>query len=150
MGPVPRGRDRRDRRRVLAMLALPWFVQLGRGPAGGRGPAPLAHLTSPAPKARPPVPEFLWPPFSLHPAREGTPPPLRTGERRPAPADRAGDGPAAPRELVHVREYLDNPQLRRIFLVSDLEDGSAQQQVASVVEQTTRFNFYKITISRGS
>jgi hypothetical protein len=50
---------------------------------------------------------------------------------------------------MHVREYLDNPQLRRIFLVSDLEDGSAQKQVASVVEQTTRFNFYKITISQG-
>ena len=98
----------------------PGSSSIGRGPAGGRGPAPLAHRPSPAPKARPLVSEFLWPPFSLHPVREGTPPPLGTGERRPAPADRAGDGPAAPRELVHVREYLDNPQLRRIFLVSDL------------------------------
>ena len=150
MGPVPRGRPGRDRRWcALAILAVPWFVHIGRGPAGGRGPAPLVHGPSPAPKARPLLSESLWPPFSLHPAREGTPPPLGTGERRPAPADRAGDSPAAPRELVHVREYLDNPQLRRIFLVSDLEDGSAQQQVASVVEQTTRFNFYKITISQG-
>ncbi len=83
-------------------------------------------------------------------------PPARVRPRRSGPGSaarrrrsRAGDRPAAPGELVHVREYLDNPQLRRIFLVSDLEDGSAQQQVASVVEQTTRFNFYKITISQG-
>ena len=46
-------------------------------------------------------------------------------------------------------EYLDNPELRRVFLVSDREDGSARQRVASVVERTTRFNFYKITISQG-
>ena len=50
---------------------------------------------------------------------------------------------------MHVREYLDNPQLRRIFLVSEREDGSAEQRVASVVEQTTRFNFYRITVSQG-
>ncbi len=50
---------------------------------------------------------------------------------------------------MHVREYLDHPQLRHIFLVSDPGDGSDEQRVASVVEQTTRFNFYKITISQG-
>ena len=36
-----------------------------------------------------------------------------------------------------------------MFLVSDVKDGSGQQQVASVVEQTTRFNYYKITIAQG-
>ena len=80
---------------VLAILPSPGSSTIGRGPAGDRGlppwRIPVARAEDPA--ARPRV---RWPPFSLHPAREGTPPPLGAGERRPAPADRAGDGPAAP------------------------------------------------------
>ena len=106
-------------------------------------------MAPPRPKARPILSEDRWPAFSTHTDPRGERRASRPGERRPSPADPAdGAGPARG-ELVHVREYLDNPQLRRIFLVSDLEDGSAEQRVASVVEQTTRFNFYKITISQG-
>ena len=54
----------------------------------------------------------------------------------------------APAEIEHARRYLDHPDLRHIFLVADI-DGTAQQQVASVVEQTTRFHYVKITIAQG-
>ena len=47
------------------------------------------------------------------------------------------------------RELLDNPNKRRFFLVKNGRDGNAEQQVASVVERTTRFNFCKITVSQG-
>jgi hypothetical protein len=53
------------------------------------------------------------------------------------------------RELEHVRKMLDSSNLHRFFLVRAGRDGTARQQVASVVEQTTHFNFYKITISHG-
>ena len=131
------------------MLALPWFLHIGRGPAGGRGPGLVAHARCRRRRPGRSVSEARWPAFSSHTAREGTAEP---GRARGTPPVAGGTGRrrgSAPDELVHVREYLDNPQLRRIFLVSDLEDGSAEQQVASVVEQTTRFNFYKITISQG-
>jgi hypothetical protein len=53
------------------------------------------------------------------------------------------------RDLQHVRKLLDSPNLRRFFLVRGGRDGTGRQQVASVVEQTTHFGFYKITISHG-
>jgi hypothetical protein len=56
---------------------------------------------------------------------------------------------AEPRDLEHVRKLLDSPQLRRFFLVRGGRDGKARQQVASVVQETTHFDFYKITIAHG-
>ena len=44
---------------------------------------------------------------------------------------------------------LDNPAERRFFLIKNGADGKAQQQVASVVERTTRFGFFKITVPQG-
>ena len=44
---------------------------------------------------------------------------------------------------------LDNPAERRFFLIKNGADEKAQQQVASVVERTTRFGFFKITVSQG-
>ena len=62
---------------------------------------------------------------------------------------RASDGLAAPGDLELARRMLDNPGQRRFFWIRDGADGKAQQQVASVVERTTRFGFFKITVSQG-
>ena len=43
--------------------------------------------------------------------------PSGSEERRPSQAQSADGAGSAQDELVDVREYLDNPQLRRIFLV---------------------------------
>ncbi len=51
--------------------------------------------------------------------------------------------------LEHYRQLLDNPNQRRLFRITDGGDGKALQQVASVLESTTRFGFYKITIAQG-
>jgi hypothetical protein len=59
------------------------------------------------------------------------------------------DRPALQKDLEVSRGLLDNPNKRRFFLVKNGHDGNAEQQVASIVERTTRFNFCKITVSQG-
>jgi hypothetical protein len=61
----------------------------------------------------------------------------------------SGDGHSAPGDLELARRMLDNPSERRFFFVKNGADGKAQQQVASIVERTTRFGFFKITVSQG-
>jgi hypothetical protein len=48
-----------------------------------------------------------------------------------------------------ARRMLDSPAERRLFVVKNGADGKIQQQVASVVERTSRFGFFKITVSQG-
>src|SRR5271157_336742 len=48
-----------------------------------------------------------------------------------------------------VRELLDDPHLRRVFLVADQIGQPAEQQVASVVERTSHRDYFKITVSQG-
>ncbi len=52
-------------------------------------------------------------------------------------------------EQARVRKLLDDPQLRRVFLVADHIVPSAERQVASVVERTTHRDYFKITVSQG-
>jgi hypothetical protein len=51
--------------------------------------------------------------------------------------------------LEQYRQLLDSPNLRRVFRITDGGDSGVLSQVASVVERTTRFRFFKITISQG-
>ena len=76
---------------------------------------------------------------------------MRTTLGRFAPAGSATERDRAglQADLAVSRELLDNPNKRRFFLVKNGRDGNAEQQVASVVERTTRFNFCKITVSQG-
>jgi hypothetical protein len=64
-------------------------------------------------------------------------------------ASLASDGHSAPVDLELARRMLDNPSDRRFFFVKNGADEKAQQQVASVVERTTRFGYFKITVSQG-
>ena len=135
---------------MAAMMTFTFRV----GPGAVRGQAgPQVAKTDPSSML--PVPsvdsplhaaESGWPLFVSHPNREGA-----SSQVEPKDHLQGDSHRATPRsgELEHVSQYLDNPDLRRIFLVSDVMDDSEQQQVASVVEQTTRFNFYKITIAQG-
>ena len=61
----------------------------------------------------------------------------------------AWDGQSAPVDLELARRMLDSPTERRFFLIKNGAEGKSQQQVASVVERTTRFGFFKITVSQG-
>jgi hypothetical protein len=132
---------------VMMMMAAPWFLSIRPGPAaGGRG---IAAIPKSIEKLRPALSATRWPHFTSQAIRDRTAGPDRAEERRPSAAEPAVDEGSARDELVHVREYLDNPQLRHIFLVTDPGDGSGEQRVADIVEQTTRFNYYKITISQG-
>ncbi len=56
---------------------------------------------------------------------------------------------SAPRDLEGVREYLDHPNLRRLFFVKNPHGEQTTQKVASIVERTTHHGFFKITISQG-
>jgi hypothetical protein len=131
---------------VLLALGSLWLLTIGRRPAGG--PASVAQI-EPQEGARPLVHTNRWPRFpKAQRPHEGPPEPAGSGGSRPLAVEAERDG-NAPDELSHVREYLDNPQLRRIFMVSDPGDGSVEQRVAKIVEETTQFNFYRITISQG-
>ncbi len=132
---------------VLIVIAVPWFLHAVRGPAG-RGEVPVVQV-GPVENVRPVVSKGRWPHFVPHPVLDRGSEPSGGGERRASEAEPVGGDGSAPGELSHVREYLDNPQLRRVFMVSDPGDGSAEQRVASIVEQTTQFNYYRITISQG-
>ncbi len=137
----------------LLIAAVMSFV-LRVGPGGPRGqadaqlaihdPSPMHQVSS----ADSPLhaPESGWPLFVSHPIREGASSQAEAKDRVQGDSHRAAP---ASGELEHVSQYLDNPDLRRIFLVANVMDDSEQKQVASVVEQTTRFNFYKITIAQG-
>jgi hypothetical protein len=134
---------------VLGMLAIPWVLRRD-GPGPVVGPAPSIRVPHPARVTARRVLEDHWPGFSKQKAaHEGATAPAGSGRSRETEADRAAGDGSAPDELVHVREYLDNPRLRHVFLVSDLGDGSAEQRVATIVEETTRFNYYKFTIAQG-
>jgi hypothetical protein len=54
-----------------------------------------------------------------------------------------------PVDLAVSRELLDRPNQRRFFVVQNGRDGNSEQQIASIVERTTRFKFCKITVSQG-
>jgi len=58
-------------------------------------------------------------------------------------------GSVPSRDLEYVRQFLDNPNPRRFFLVRNGHDGQAEQQVESVVDQSTHYGFFKITIPQG-
>jgi hypothetical protein len=53
------------------------------------------------------------------------------------------------RTIEELTRLLDHRNLRQIFVVSDSKDGSAQQRVASLVEQTTHFDYFTITVAQG-
>jgi hypothetical protein len=56
---------------------------------------------------------------------------------------------SAPRDQEGVRQYLDHPNLRRLFFVKNPRGGQTAQTVASIVKHTTSHGFFKITIAQG-
>jgi hypothetical protein len=52
-------------------------------------------------------------------------------------------------EMDRVRALLDDPRLRLTFFVTDQIDQPVVNHVATVVEQTTRLDYFKITIAQG-
>jgi hypothetical protein len=52
-------------------------------------------------------------------------------------------------EAALVHALLDDPRLRHTFFVTDQIDQPALSHVASVVEQTTRHDYFKITVAQG-
>ncbi len=65
-----------------------------------------------------------------------------------APVAEAGE-PLPNGDLEHVRRLLDDPSLKRYFVVRNGSRNNTEQQVASIVEHTTRVDFFKITVSQG-
>jgi hypothetical protein len=52
-------------------------------------------------------------------------------------------------EAARVRRLLDDPQLRRVFLITDRIETPAEPEVSSLVERTTHHDFFKITVAQG-
>jgi hypothetical protein len=140
---------------ILIALVIPWPFGLrllppGR-PQGHRNPVATDRRTSP-PSTSPVRPrdasQGREPSFISAISADDASRRVDAAGPRPGNPDEAGRDALATAEIEHARRYLDHPDLRHILMVADL-DGTAQQQVASVVEQTTRFNYVKITIAQG-
>jgi hypothetical protein len=58
----------------------------------------------------------------------------------------AGDEPADPNQVLAL---LDNPRLRHIFFVTDQIGEPSLPQVGALIEQSTRHDYFKITVSQG-
>lgn len=52
-------------------------------------------------------------------------------------------------DIEHVRQLLDNPNLKRFFRVQSGPKNDAEQVVANIVEHTTHIDFFKMTVSPG-
>ena len=52
-------------------------------------------------------------------------------------------------DMRRVRSLLEDQELKKVFLVTDQISEPAEAQVASIVEQTTHQNFYKISVAQG-
>ena len=84
-------------------------------------------------------------------AKQATCPASRRPGTRAGPQRDSGTGMKDDQgnEAARVRALLDDPRLRRTFFVTDQIDQPALNHVASVVEQTTRHDYFKITIAQG-
>jgi anti-sigma factor RsiW len=133
---------------ALTLTLTPWPPR--RAPdrsAGAPLPSTASHVGFPK-VPQPEAPEAQQPSSASRVLEAGASGERESGDRPAGQTPPAAEVRVAAGELEDVRQYLDNPHLRHCFLVSD-PDGTAQRKVASVVEQTTRFNYYKITISQG-
>lgn len=86
-------------------------------------------------------------------ANEVIPPPAFVAKPKAAdiaqarsPAARLAADPATP-GLAVVRRFIDNPSLHRVFSVSGSDD--VDRRIASVVAQTTRYNYLRLSIAQG-
>jgi hypothetical protein len=52
-------------------------------------------------------------------------------------------------ELLRARALLDDPSLRHVFLVTDVIGDPAWEQLSTVLKQSTRHDYYRITVSQG-
>jgi hypothetical protein len=110
--------------------------------AGGRtepGPANFAVKGDRAASTLTPVPaSTLGPALALRPRGEAL---KRTEVEVSHPAG----------ESETIREMLDNPHLRRVFIVTDVIGGEARSQVEDLVQTTprTEASFAKIIVSQG-
>ncbi len=130
---------------LMVSLMMPWMLPRPdhRGAPEPKG----AHLADLATHKAPPGPsDPRWPAFAHPRIEQGRAAQPRYNRPTPAPVESTGAGRD---ELAHVREYLEHPGLRQVFLVTDPGDGSDERRVASIVEETTRYNFYKITVAQG-
>jgi hypothetical protein len=138
---------------VAMVLTISQAIRIRGHRDAGHEPRETVALLKVSPTTSTTIPELGAPeqqPISSRSiVSEGAPGELVAGD--PSHRDSGGkqEEPRTSNGVEHVRDYLDNPNLRRIFLVTDTGDGTAQHKVASVVEQTTRLDFYKITICQG-
>jgi len=52
-------------------------------------------------------------------------------------------------EAPQARGLLDDPSLRQVFMVTDVIDDPSWEQLTTVLKQSTRHDYYRITVSQG-
>ena len=52
-------------------------------------------------------------------------------------------------DVLQTRGLLDDPSLRQVFMVTDVIDDPSWEQLTTVLKQSTRHDYYRITVSQG-
>jgi anti-sigma factor RsiW len=134
---------------VLAILAD--RAEKSRGPGRPAAPGPLASRAQDRAgrAAESPVGEAAGPrPPAPLPGEADAERMTRHEGASPAPADTPAADVAAT-DVERVRRLLDDPALQSCFLVTDRLDRPGEAEVASLVERTSRRDFFKITVAQG-
>ncbi|QEH32851.1 hypothetical protein OJF2_13360 [Aquisphaera giovannonii] len=128
-----------------AALAVAWALRPGPSPRMP-APGPVLPTSPPAPAVASSSPAGASP--AAGPPRVGAP----TAAPAPEPATGVRDVAAIaefPADRERLRELMDDPSLRRAFLITDRIGGQAESRVASLVEKAAHRDFYKVTVSQG-
>ncbi|WP_165219149.1 anti-sigma factor family protein [Aquisphaera insulae] len=112
----------------------PWRRQMRPIPAG-------IEAASIAPAGGPPT---IPAPISAAPIAKALPS-ARSGEA----VARAVPALESPLDRERLRSVMDDLSLRRVFLITDRIGGEAEARVESLVEQSSRRDYFKVTISQG-
>lgn len=141
---------------AAAALLLAWLPLHQAGPAVALRPGAIPGVLKPIP--HPEAPSIVDASAKDSPVVADRDPTRGDGSSIPAGRTDVPAGVAEPRlanvdgddaETARVHRLLDDPQLHRVFLVTDRVDRSLEPEVASLVERTTRQDYLKFTVAQG-
>lgn len=133
---------------ILVLLLLPyWLVRRPHQPLSRRGErstiAAANPVETPAPGPGPSLAVNLAVDSPSADQPHPVPGPALGGAFRADSRDSGGP------DLLRARALLDDPSLRHVFLVTDVIEEPAREQLSAVLGQTTRLDYFRFTVSQG-
>ena len=119
---------------------------LASDPTASAGPSEASTIPSP-PEAIAASPHPTAAPVPSEVVVAAPSAPAVASEIRAAAAEIHRPSPSG--DAAHVRQFLDNPNLKRFFWVKNGPRNDSEQVVSSIIERTTAFDYFKIALAQG-